>query len=398
MPGERLRGGYGLGTAPQPEGAIGAVALSTAIRDAVAMGEERLVLMLRFSALPHARRFGTRAELLRETWEPLNSTARVRSFRLPGGDLVAIGQPIAGDVLEYHRRILFSMLEAEEAERAVHLLRLPTQAAAVMSAVEDSLGMVTAMRAMMLAEREQGAADTAALASAERSLAAADLSIFFRRQKICWLEPGGQDTKTVWEDRRADLSEICERLLPGCDISLTPAFAQRLLKSIDRRQLSDIARPDERRNTRSLSLPLCLESLFAPEFLRLDALLPKTQRQRLIIALNAKDALAAPDLFILARNFLQARGYRMMLEAGSPFVASVVPSLRGGFNYLRLFWSDDFPSPDSHSARLLRSKLPNVAEHIVLAGADRAAAIAWGWEAGIRMFQGRLIESQRSGA
>jgi hypothetical protein len=39
-----------------------------------------------------------------------------------------------------------------------------------------------------------------------------------------------------------------------------------------------------------------------------------------------------------------------------------------------------------------------VAEHIVLAGADRAAAIAWGWEAGIRMFQGRLIESQRSGA
>jgi hypothetical protein len=31
----------------------------------------------------------------------------------------------------------------------------------------------------------------------------------------------------------------------------------------------------------------------------------------------------------------------------------------------------------------------------VLAGADRPAAIAWGWEAGIRMFQGRLIESQR---
>jgi hypothetical protein len=179
-------------------------------------------------------------------------------------------------------------------------------------------------------------------------------------------------------------------------MSLTPAFAQRLLKSIDRRQLSDIAQPDERRKLRPLSLPLCLESLFSPEFLRLDALLPKSQRQRLIIALNAKDALATPDLFLLARNFLQARGYKMMLEAGSPFVALAVRNLRQGFTYLRLVWSDDFPSPDSVLTKLLRSKLPISAEHIVLAGADRAAAIAWGWEAGIRLFQGRLIESQRS--
>ena len=59
-----------------PVEALGAVALSNAIRDAVALGEERLVLMLRFSALPRARRFGSRAELLREAWEPLNSQAR----------------------------------------------------------------------------------------------------------------------------------------------------------------------------------------------------------------------------------------------------------------------------------------------------------------------------------
>ena len=58
-----------------------AVALSIAVRDAVALGEERLVLMLRFSALPRARRIGTQAALLRASWEPLNSTARVRSFK-----------------------------------------------------------------------------------------------------------------------------------------------------------------------------------------------------------------------------------------------------------------------------------------------------------------------------
>lgn len=386
------------GTAALPAEALGAVALSNAIRDAVALGEERLVLMLRFSALPRARRFGTRAELLREAWEPLNSTARIRGFKLPGGDLVAIGLPNASDALEKQRKILFSMLEPEEAEQAVHMLRLPQQAAAVMAAVEDSLGMVAAMRAMTLEKPEERAVDAAALASAERGLMTADLSIFLRRQKVCWLEPGGQNTRLFWQDRRTEIAEICERLLPGSDISLTPAFAQRLLKAIDRRQLSDIARPEELRNMREIALPLRVESLFSAEFLRLDTIMPQSQRHKLIIGLDAEDVLADPDLFRLARNFAEARGYRLMLEAASLFAASVLSSKRAGFNFLRLKWSEDFPAADSTATEKLRKALSLDAENVVLAGADRPAAIAWGWEAGIRLFQGRLIESQRPAA
>jgi hypothetical protein len=382
-------------SAALPAEALGAVALSNAIRDAVAMGEERLVLMLRFSALPRARRFGTRAELLREAWEPLNSTARVRGFKLPGGDLVAIGLPNASEALAHQQRILFSMLEAEEAAKAVHMLRLPQQAAAVMAAVEASLGMVAAMQAMALEEPEERTVDAATLASAERGLMTADLSIFFRRQKICWLEPGGQNTRLFWEDRRTELGEICERLLPGSDISLTPAFAQRLMKSIDRRQLSDIARPEELRNMRQLALPLRVESLFSAEFLRLDAIMPQSQRPRLIIGLDSEDVLTDPDLFLLARNFARARGYRLMLEAASPSAATILSSQRAGFDFLRLKWSEDFPAADSPATAALQKKLSLNAEQVVLAGADRPAAIAWGWEAGIRLFQGRLIESQR---
>ncbi|MEN9500109.1 MAG: hypothetical protein RIS83_1928, partial [Pseudomonadota bacterium] len=121
-----------------------AVALSGVIRDVVSMGEERLVLMLRLSSLPPARRTGTQAELLRACWEPLLSTARIRSFKLPDGDLVAIALPNAAGALETHRQALFSMLEPEEAESAVRLLKLPFQAAAVLAAVEDSLGLAAA--------------------------------------------------------------------------------------------------------------------------------------------------------------------------------------------------------------------------------------------------------------
>jgi hypothetical protein len=251
------------------------------------------------------------------------------------------------------------------------------------------------MQAMALEEPEERTVDAATLASAERGLMTADLSIFFRRQKICWLEPGGQNTRLFWEDRRTELGEICERLLPGSDISLTPAFAQRLMKSIDRRQLSDIARPEELRNMRQLALPLRVESLFSAEFLRLDAIMPQSQRPRLIIGLDSEDVLTDPDLFLLARNFARARGYRLMLEAASPSAATILSSQRAGFDFLRLKWSEDFPAADSPATAALQKKLSLNAEQVVLAGADRPAAIAWGWEAGIRLFQGRLIESQR---
>lgn len=375
-----------------------AVALSIAVRDAVALGEERLVLMLRFSTLPRARRLGTQAELLRASWEPLNSTARVRSFKLPGGDLVAIGLPNAVADLEYHQKVLFSMLEEEEASRAVQMLRLPAQAAAVLAKVHESLGFTTALGAIGLQRDEAQEADGAAIAAVERSLAGVDISTFTRRQRVMSLEPGGANTRLMWEDRRVNLAEICERLMERPDLSLPKAYAERLLSAVDARQISSLSRPQELRDMRPTAIPLRIESIFSAAFLRLDTIIPQSQRQKLLLAFNASDVLAAPQQFFLARNFLHARGYPLILEASGPLAAAVLPCRRAGFTYLRLMWSEDFPTRESGAEALLHDKLANPAEHVVLAGADTPAAIAWGWEAGIRLFQGRLIETQRPAA
>ena len=372
-----------------------AVALSVAVRDAVALGEERLVLMLRFSALPRARRLGTQAELLRASWEPLNSTARVRSFKLPDGDLVAVGLPNAAADLEYHQKMLLSMLEEEEASRAVQVLRLPAQAAAVLAKVHESLGFTTALGAIGIQRDEVQEANGAAIAAVERALAGVDISTFTRRQRVMSLEPGGANTRLMWEDRRVNLAEICERLMERPDLVLPKAYAERLLSAVDARQISNLARPQELRDMRPTALPLRIESIFSAAFLRFDAVIPQSQRRNLLLAFNASDVLAAPRQFILVRNFLQARGYRLILDASGAMAAAVLPSPRAGFSYLRLMWSDDLPARASGADALLHHRLANPAEHVVLAGADSPAAIAWGWEAGIRMFQGRLIESQR---
>jgi hypothetical protein len=62
---------------------------------------------------------------------------------------------------------------------------------------------------------------------------------------------------------------------------------------------------------------------------------------------------------------------------------------------VRLRWSEALPPLGSPAAEALRAALPATPEAVVLAGVDRPAAIAWGWEMGITLFQGRLIESRR---
>ncbi|MBM3587170.1 MAG: hypothetical protein FJX33_05045 [Alphaproteobacteria bacterium] len=84
--------------------------------------------------------------------------------------------------------------------------------------------------------------------------------------------------------------------------------------------------------------------------------MPQSQRPRLIIRLDSEDVLADPDPFLLARNFMQARGYRLMLEAASPFAASILSSQRAGFDFLRLKLSEDFLAADSPAAAELCKK------------------------------------------
>ena len=86
-----------------------------------------------------------------------------------------------------------------------------------------------------------------------------------------------------------------------------------------------------------------------------------------------------------------------MLDVAGPAALLAVPPARAGTPLLRLHWSESLPALGTPAAEALRAALPADADSIVLAGVDRPAAIAWGWEMGISLFQGRLIEARRPG-
>lgn len=382
-----------LGALGAPPGAAGAVALAAAVREAVGAGVERRVLLFLPSRLSPARRRPAALAMLREGWEGLRRTSRARVFELPRGGFAALEAPPGHHVAEAHGA-LAAMLEEQEGAQALALLRLPDQAAAVLAAVEETLGLAAAVRAAAPVGAGK-VPDGAAIGQAERALLSADLGAFVRRRKVCRLTPGGGQPEPLWEDRRIAFGDVRDALLPGADLALAPALARRFRRMLDRRLLAGLARTEELRAIGPLSLSLALEAVTSAEFLRLDALWPAALRGGLTIAIASEDAAADVAGFTFARELLAARGHGAMLDAEGPAAIAALPPARAGLGLVRLRWSPALPSLGTREAEALRAALPTTPETVVLAGVDRPAAIAWGWEMGITLFQGRLIESRR---
>jgi hypothetical protein len=377
--------------------APGAVELAALARDAVASGVEREVLLLRLSRMTSAQRRGYHGRLIEDAWHPLRRATRVQVFDLPNGDQVAV-EALPAQNLARIEGVLGGMLEGQPGiatEGLLQRLRLPQQAAAVMALVESVLGLVGGAPPPAPVAEGRAPLDLIAVQSAEQALARADIEAVLRRGWACRLEPGGGAPEPCWEERRIDMAALCAAVLPDHDPGSAPELFRRLRAAADRRLLAGLTRPEVLRARRDCFLALTPEAVLSAEFLRLDTLLPAALRGRVTIAMAIEDVLANPDGFAPLQADLRGRSHRLALEVGADADPALIRVAAAGSDLLCLTWGDAAPTLGSPGAGLLADALPRDRGRMVLAGVDRPAAIAWGWEMGFRLFSGRLIERRR---
>lgn len=382
-----LPGGPGI---PRPDGPA---ALAALVREAAGIGAERHVLHLSAARLGPALQRAHHRQMLRGAMAPLLRLARSRLFELPNGDLVAVAPPPL-HLLESCRLAVLGLLEGAADAEAVTLHVLPRGAAGVLALLETAL--LPPAAAGGPAPAPGTPLDAAGLAVLERVLGQASLDPFLRREAVCRIDPGEGGTVWCWEDRRVDLGLLGDQLRPGVDLAAAPWLLRRLRRLLDRRLLAGMARPAAVREQRAAGLRLLPASLTGAAFLKLDALLPRDLRGDLVLALDGADILAEPETFAFARDFARGRGYRLALDDATPALLALLPPARLGLDLVRLAWDPALLAPGA--AERLRPLLPTDPGAVVLTGVDRPAAIAWGWEAGLRLFQGRLIEQRRGDA
>ncbi|NKC31867.1 hypothetical protein [Falsiroseomonas selenitidurans] len=371
----------------RPGGVRAALDLAALVRDCVAADVVRQVLHLRLAGLgPGAAPRHQR--LLREALEPVMAAARTRVFELPNGDVVAVAPPPAL-ALDHARQALLGTLDAGAAA-AVQAFRLPDCAAHLLAVTAESLGLaeIPPPPPAGIAGPPIGSYD---LAMAERALAQADLGAMTTAQAVCRLDPEGEPAEAQWEDRRIAWGSLAEAVLPGIDIGASSALQRRLARLAETRLLADIGRPAAQLDWRPVGLPVVPATLATPTFQRFDAGLPAGRRREITLGFRPADILADPAGFAQARDSARMLGYRLALDDAAVAVAAVLRPDRLGLDLLRLRWSADLPLAGAALQPWLAQP-----DAVVLVGVDRPAAIAWGWEAGISLFQGPLVERRRS--
>jgi hypothetical protein len=334
--------------------ASAAVELAALVRESVAAGAARDVLHLRAAALGPALRRPHHRRLLRDILDHALPPSRTRVFDLPNGDLVAVARAIAPGL--------------DEAEDI--LLRGPDSAAT--SIPTAPLG-------------------SAELAAAERCLAAADLEALTLVQTVCRLPEGGPP-EPAWEDRRVNWPALASALLPDRDLAAMPGLMRRLSRAAELRLLAELARPASQLAWRPVGIALSPATLGSAAFARFAEALPAGRAAQVTIGLRGADLLADPGAAPRLVQALRGRGMRVALDDAAPGLLTLLPPERLVPDIVRLRWTPGLPGAEPAALERLLDATP---EGVVLAGVDRPAAIAWGWEAGIRLFQGPLVERRR---
>jgi len=375
-------------------GTRAAAELAALVRDSVAANAVRDVLHLRIGALSADQRRPHHQRLLRDVLEPLMAAGRTRVFDLPNGDVVAVAPPPALG-LETARIALLRALDSSATE-VVRAMRLPEEAAQLLAATAHSLGLDPDQNPPPPPRRRGVPIASNDLVTAERAIGQADLEPVTMTQAVCRLDPEGGPARMVWEDRRIKWEALAEAVLPGVEIGSAPELQRRLARMAELRLLAELARPLAQRNWRPIGLSLTPATILSGGFGRFEAALPAGRRESVTLGMSPRDALADPAGFVAARDLARSHGFRVALDDTPATLLPLLPPARLGIDVLRLRWSAELPGiPGPAIAALLGREAGGPL--VVLSGVDRPAAIAWGWEIGIELFQGPLVERRREG-
>ena len=378
---------------PSPTGPDGGVAeLAALVRASAATDATREVVWLRFSALPAGLHRPHHLRLLREAVAPRRGQP-ARLFHLPNGDLAVVAMPArdpANGAAAQARAALEGAMEEAALRQVLRPLRLPEEAAAVLAAAEESMGLRGAVSPEAPPGAPSAPLDPALLREAERALEGADVWPLHARQSVCRLAPDGGAPEPVREDVRPLPAAVSDRLLGGRDANAAPALARRLADALSDRLLLSLARRDWVAAPEPLHLPVSVGGITGAAFLRLDAALPRALKPLLTLGVAADTILDDPDGFCFGRDFARARGYRLALEAPDAALLRPLPPRRLELDAVRLPFTPALAADPGPLPALLREGV-----EVVLAGADGSAAVAWGWENGITLFQGRVLQRRR---
>jgi EAL domain-containing protein (putative c-di-GMP-specific phosphodiesterase class I) len=233
------------------------------------------------------------------------------------------------------------------------------------------------------------------LAHVDRALAQADISGLIRRQPVCAVLPGAAAPHPIFSELYVSIADLRGLIAPKVDLASSRWLFQHLTETLDRRMLAAAPRLPEWRGGAKVSLNLNVATLLSDAFIAFIEAVGSAERRTLVIEVQMLDVVAATADYMLARDFLHARGHRICIDGVTPQSAGLFDFGRLGADMAKVVWAQEIADPDLPQRRDdIAALVRRLGEaRVILCRCGEVTALDCGQALGINLFQGRYVDA-----
>jgi EAL domain-containing protein (putative c-di-GMP-specific phosphodiesterase class I) len=153
-----------------------------------------------------------------------------------------------------------------------------------------------------------------------------------------------------------------------------------------------LSKSTDRSITGEISVNLNISTLLSPEFMAFDDAVIASMRGSIVIELQKVDIFSDLNDYMFARDFAKERGYRICIDGLTHETLPFVDREKLGADMVKLIWNSDIIDNvgPKRAKRLIKRA---GASKVIFCRCDEEAAVEFGQEIGVNMFQGRFIEN-----
>jgi hypothetical protein len=230
------------------------------------------------------------------------------------------------------------------------------------------------------------------LARMETALARADLSNLVRRRAVCFLS-ARMLPELRFTELHFSIPDLRETVLPEVDLMSSHWLFRHLTKTLDRRMLSMLTKPGHIRVSGDIAINLNVSTLFSREFLAFDETRAAKTRSAVIFKIRLADVFADLGNYLLARKFVQDKGYRLCLDGLTDRTCDMFDRGWLGADLVRIAWRPAMADEGEDLHRRLHAAVERAdGSRMVLCHVDSPEAVIFGQSLGIQLFQGGYVD------
>ncbi|MBM3566816.1 MAG: EAL domain-containing protein, partial [Alphaproteobacteria bacterium] len=262
---------------------------------------------------------------------------------------------------------------------------------------EQMLASAAAAVRKAAAEQTASAAKGAPLSIAnlveiERKLKAMRVSDLIREQPALQIQVGGK-AELLFRENFVAMTELRDRIAPGVNLFSSPWLFQYLTEVIDRKLLLLVAQRELAKQRVPISMNLNINTVMSRDFQEFHQAVGEST-SKIIVEFQIIDIFVDMNAYAFARDSLQKRGYRVVVDGVSPLAIHFFDPSTLKADFVKIAWGPEFASdaPDSRVAEAREVIARTGRQAVILARVDTEQAIKWGLNLGVTRFQGHLID------